>query len=172
MDTDAPDTKRLYEQGGRYIGLDANPASQQAGAEVADLYVAVHANPEVEVETTFQEARITPETPLPAGLEPGSAHRVVMNNVLTDPRVEERPEVCQAIANAAAELIRRDGEVVVIGTATPYVFPPERVTQLMGSVGLEHVGSDDVSLHYPQGDRDNLPRGVYAERYRRASQPE
>jgi hypothetical protein len=166
MDIDAPDVRRLFQEGGSYTAVDPLPWSLRTAAGAAERYIDGHANPDVQIETNFTQASIAPDTPLPEGLMPGIAHRVVIGNVLTHYRVEQRPEICEAIARTAAELLRRNGEVVVVGTLSPSVFPAARVTSLMESVGLEHVGSDDVSLHYPREFREDIPDDVYAERYR------
>jgi hypothetical protein len=166
-DIDAPDVRKLYQEGGKYIAVDPVPWSLRTTALVADHHIDEHAYSDVEIDAEFYEARIVPDAPLPKGLSPGTANRVVIGNVFTHKPVAEKPEQCQAIASAAAELLAPDGEVVAIGTLSPSVFPKDRLTQLMSSVGLEHVGSDDVSLHYPREFRGDIPADVYAERYRR-----
>jgi hypothetical protein len=165
--TEAPDVKRLYQQGGKYVGLDPDATRLAQGQESSRLYVAAHADPDAEIQTEFIQAGVSPDSPLPESLEPNSADRVVISNVFTDPRVS--PDARLAIAESARELVRQDtGEVVVVGTLAPVVFPAERVTELFESVGFEHVGSDDIAAYYlPGSDPDIEPNTlVYAERYR------
>lgn len=172
----APDIKRLYQEGGKYTAIGPNPATMVRGERDSQLFLQVHTNPEATIETEFVNAALTPEAPLPQEIEPDSADRVIISNVFTLPMVARDPAACQAIAEGTARMVRKDpaGEVVVIGFFSPEEFRAGRVTKLMASVGLEHIGSDDMSQYFPPDQRDMtfMNPACYVERYRPRQQEE
>jgi hypothetical protein len=125
------------------------------------------------VDISFEHISIEHAESLPDTLVPDSADRVVVSNVLTDPRVARHPEICEAIARTTMTLVRKEppGEVLIIGTLTPRRYPQEAVRQLLGAVGLEYVGSDDIGPYVPDEftkRRDEM----YVDRFRPTVVPE
>ncbi|HET8670774.1 MAG TPA: hypothetical protein VFM05_09170 [Candidatus Saccharimonadales bacterium] len=165
---DAPDIERLFRLGGTYIAIDPSTYALESGASTAADYLNMHAHPGAEIDARFEHAGIVAGQPLPDALTPSSADRVVISNVLTFPRVAEDSKLCRAIANAAMTIVRKDGsgEVLVVGTISPKVFPASRVTELLTSLGFTYVGADEVGLYYPANWRQDISPLAYALRYR------
>lgn len=165
---DAPEIARLYEAGGTYIGVDTSSRMLEEGRDNAKPYIDEHSSPDAEVDIRWEHATIEANGELPEALEPDSADCVVVSNILSQPSVADQPELCEAIAAAAMAIVRKEpaGEVVAIGTFTPYIFPAQAVRDLMTAAGLEYVGSDDIDLYMPPEDRGQAQGDSYAERFR------
>jgi len=166
---DTPDVARLYHEGGNYIAIDANADDIQSGAQAAAPYQRTHRKWRAKLHTSFEHGIIEPDEPLPSILTPDSADRVILGNVLTDPRVARTPDLCEALASAAMQLVRKSpiGEVVVIGTLTPRVFPADATRVLMEKAGLEYAGSDRLVGYIPTRCR-KVDSQSYVDRYRPA----
>lgn len=167
----APDIVQLYSEGGRYIGIDPDKEDLAAGEKFSDYYIERYAQAGQSVDTAFMHAEIGQGGTLPAllALEAGSAGRVVLSNIFTDPRINDNPALCDSLAHAALQAIRDSGEIVVIGTYTPGFFSKDRIVRLFEAVGCARAGSDDVRLYYPQNWRRAIDSEAYAERFRRGS---
>lgn len=163
----APDIAKLYEHGGKYVGVDANVTNLSRGAETTDFYREAYLSPDTELDISFVHASIETDQPLPDTLEADMADRVIISNVLTDPRVARHPDTRQAIAHTAFSLVRKEppGEVVMVGTITPRIFSAEAVEALLTAAGLEYVSSDDVGAYVPEQYKKDREL-MYVDRYR------
>jgi hypothetical protein len=162
--TDAPDVRKLLTEGGRYAAIDSDPERLAHGAaNVGDILNAresIYDQSCGAVETSYHAATVGVGTELPEGIEPASADRVLLSNLLsrhmpTDTRT--------AIIQTTADLLVSGGEAVVADTLMPGTVSPAHLRAAMASAGLEYVGSDDVT-QYTAGE--TIP-GTYVHRFRK-----
>ncbi|HEU4913980.1 MAG TPA: hypothetical protein VFT16_01050 [Candidatus Saccharimonadales bacterium] len=163
----APDIVRLYSAGGKYIGVDASAYNLERGQR-SSMRLTEESQEGAEVTTEFRQGTILPEAPLPETVEPDSADRVIIKNVLTNQPIAIDPDATAAIAEAARAAVRKEpaGEVVVVGTLTADEYPAAAVIELFTAHGFEHVGTDDVGLYLPPGWKKYVEVSAYAERFR------